>query len=118
MIRLKRAYDPPSPDDGVRVLVDRLWPRGKSREALALDRWERDLAPSAELCKWFNHDLERWQEFQERYAQELSDPGKQAALQQLVEQARNGTVTLVYGARDEEHNQAAALKRYIEEHVA
>lgn len=114
MIRLKRAYDPPSPDDGVRVLVDRVWPRGKTRESLALDRWERDLAPSAALRRWFGHDPDRWPEFRERYLQELHEPAKQAALERIAEQARRSTVTLVYGARDTEHNQAVVLKEYVE----
>lgn len=114
MIALKRAYDPPSSDDGVRVLVDGIWPRGKSRADLNIDRWDRGLAPSRELRAWFGHDPARWPEFHDRYLGELSDPDKQPALARLVEQSRQGMVTLVYSARDTEHNQAVVLKELLE----
>lgn len=113
MIKLKRAYEAPEPDDGIRVLVDRVWPRGVSRDDLSIDRWEKEIAPSQELRRWFGHDPERWAEFRERYLQELRDPDKQAALDRLAEEARSHTVTLVYGARDTEHNQAVVLKEYL-----
>lgn len=117
MIKLKRAYDPPSPDDGVRILVDRIWPRGVKKDDLALDRWEKELAPSSDLRGWFGHDPARWDEFQARYRQELTAPPLQPALDRIAEQARQDTVTLVYGARDTEHNQAVALKAYLDEHA-
>jgi len=118
VIRLKRAYDPPAPEDGERYLVDRLWPRGLSRDALQLQGWLRDLAPSDDLRRWFGHDPARWPQFQQRYRQELQEPAKQALLRQLAERARNGTVTLVYAAQDQEHNNAVVLKRVLEEMLA
>lgn len=115
VIRVKRAYDPPSPDDGERYLVDRLWPRGLSKSALQLQGWLRDLAPSDDLRRWFGHDPAKWSQFQERYRQELQEPGRQALLRQLAEKARDGTVTLVYSAQDQEHNNAVVLKQVLEE---
>jgi uncharacterized protein YeaO (DUF488 family) len=112
MIRVKRAYDELKPDDGMRVLVDRLWPRGKRREDLSITRWFRDLAPSGELRRWFAHSPERWPEFKNRYFDELDK--NRAAWQPLLETARSTDVTLVYGARDREHNNAVALKDYLE----
>ncbi len=108
-VRLQRAYEAPGADDGYRVLVDRVWPRGRSRETLRLDAWERELGPSDELRHWFGHDPARWAEFQARYRAELSAPDQGARLDALAERARQGTVTLVYGARDEEHNQARVI---------
>jgi uncharacterized protein YeaO (DUF488 family) len=108
-IRLKRAYDDPSPDDGHRVLVDRLWPRGRTREELRLDAWEPDLGPSTALRKWFGHDPGRWPEFQERYHAELAAPGQARILDALATKARQDPVTLVYGARDRERNQAQVI---------
>ena len=109
-IRLRRAYEDPSPDDGYRVLVDRVWPRGRTKQELRLDAWARNLAPSTELRRWFGHDPARWQEFQARYHQELADPERAQALDALAaEAARVGRVTLVYGARDREHNQAQVI---------
>jgi uncharacterized protein YeaO (DUF488 family) len=105
-IRLKRAYEPPSPEDGYRVLVDRLWPRGVSRERARLDEWAKELAPSTELRHWFAHDPERFAEFKRRYVHELAI--HEDKLQELRE--RDGTVTLVYGARDTEHNEAIVLR--------
>ncbi len=113
MIRTKRIYEEPSGDDGARVLVDRLWPRGVSKEEAKVDRWEKDLAPSNKLRRWFGHDPAKWEEFLRRYRTELE--GKEEALARLRREAGKGTVTLLYGARDEEHNNAVALKRYIEE---
>jgi uncharacterized protein YeaO (DUF488 family) len=108
-VRSKRAYDAPAPDDGQRVLVDRLWPRGVSREAARLDGWEKDVAPSNELRRWFHHDVSRWQEFRARYLAELALPPAHAALERLAERAAKGRLTLIYGARDREHNEAQIL---------
>lgn len=110
-IRLKRAYEPASPDDGTRILVDRLWPRGVARADAALDLWEKELAPSAELRQWFNHEPARWEEFRMRYAEELRQHAD--ALERLRALARKGTVTLVYAARDELHNDAVALRALL-----
>lgn len=112
MIQTKRAYEPPDPGDGRRFLVDRLWPRGVRKEALALDAWLKDVAPSDELRRWFGHDPAKWEAFQERYFAELDE--KPQVWQPLVEAARQGDVTLVYGARDPQHNNAVALKTYLE----
>ena len=111
LIALKRAYAPPSPDDGQRVLVDRIWPRGVSREEAALDLWLKDIAPSTVLRKWFGHDPARWEEFRARYRKELASNDE--AVAQLRALAAKGKVTLVYGARDEEHNQAVVLADYL-----
>jgi uncharacterized protein YeaO (DUF488 family) len=111
MIRIKRAYEPARSDDGVRILVERLWPRGVSREQARIDRWLKDLAPSSALRKWFAHDESKWDEFRRRYAQELDRcPEATAELRKL---ARQEMVTLVYAARDERHNNAVALKAYL-----
>jgi uncharacterized protein YeaO (DUF488 family) len=112
MIKLKRAYEKPARDDGLRILVERLWPRGLTRERAALDLWLKDVAPSPELRKWFAHEPARWEQFQKRYWQELR--AKKSAIQLLKEKARKNTVTLVYAARDEEHNGALALKRFLQ----
>jgi uncharacterized protein YeaO (DUF488 family) len=113
-IRLQRAYDEPGPDDGRRVLVDRVWPRGRTKEHLRLDAWERDLGPSTGLRVWFGHDPERWLEFQARYRLELAQPEQAQTLDELAIAARQGPVTLVYGARDREHNQAQVIAEEIE----
>jgi uncharacterized protein YeaO (DUF488 family) len=107
-IRLKRAYEPPAAEDGVRVLVDRLWPRGLRKSDAGIDRWVKAIAPSTELRRWFGHDPERWNEFRRRYGRELQHHG--AELDELRELARQGTLTLVYGARDEAHNDAVVLR--------
>jgi len=114
-IQIKRAYEPPAAGDGYRVLVDRIWPRGVSKEAARIDAWLKDLAPSAELRTWFGHDVERWEEFQERYWQELEE--REAALEELAHRASDGRVTLVYAARDTEHNNAVALRTYLEQRM-
>ncbi|RKQ86467.1 uncharacterized protein YeaO (DUF488 family) [Solirubrobacter pauli] len=106
-IRLKRAYVPADPVDGYRVLVDRLWPRGVSRERARLDAWEKDLAPSTMLRRWFGHDPERFEEFRRRYVDELR--AHRPELARLRRHAREGTLTLVYGAADVEHNDARVL---------
>ena len=112
MIRVKRVYEEPSRADGFRVLVDRLWPRGVSKERAALDVWLKDAAPSAELRKWFDHDPAKWKEFQARYRKELA--GRTEAVELLRHKAREQTVTLLYGARDEQHNEALVLKEVLE----
>jgi uncharacterized protein YeaO (DUF488 family) len=106
-VRIKRAYEPPAPSDGRRVLIDRIWPRGVSRERACLDEWARELAPSAELRRWFDHDPARFAEFRRRYASELES--QEEKLGELRRRAAEGTVTLVYGARDTEHNDAVVL---------
>jgi uncharacterized protein YeaO (DUF488 family) len=106
-VRLKRAYEPATPDDGYRVLIDRLWPRGLSRERAALDAWERELAPSTELRKWFGHDPQRFEEFHQRFLAELSQ--QRPRISALRHRARTGRVTLVYSAHDTEHNDAVVL---------
>lgn len=110
-IQIRRAYEPPRRADGQRILVDGVWPRGVSREALALEEWLRELAPSAPLRKWFGHDPGRWPEFRERYFSELD--AKPETVAELVKRARRGRLTLVYGARDPEHNNAVALAAYL-----
>ncbi len=107
-VRLKRAYDPPSDDDGVRVLVDRLWPRGLRKSAAAIDYWMKDVAPSTELRRWFGHEPGRWSEFRRRYRFELSR--KPEVVSELEELARKGPVTLVFAARDTLHNEAVVLR--------
>ena len=107
MFRIKRVYEPAEASDGKRVLVDRLWPRGMSKERARVDEWLREVSPSPELRKWFEHDPAKWAEFKRRYAAELE--GKGEVLGRLRAEAAKGTVTLLYGARDEEHNQAVAL---------
>jgi uncharacterized protein YeaO (DUF488 family) len=109
-ILIMRAYEDPTPDDGYRVLVDRIWPRGRSKETLALDQWARELAPSTELRKWFGHAPERWEVFQQRYRGELEEPAQQARMHGLLTDAHGRTITLVYGAKDETFNQAVVLR--------
>jgi uncharacterized protein YeaO (DUF488 family) len=108
-VRLQRAYDDPQPGDGYRVLVDRVWPRGRTKAELALNAWERDLGPSTDLRKWFGHDPARWLEFQTRYRVELAESERAHVLDGLAAIARDGRVTIVYGARDREHNQAQVI---------
>ncbi|MCL4715909.1 MAG: DUF488 domain-containing protein [Hyphomonadaceae bacterium] len=110
-IRIKRIYEPPAPTDGRRLLVDRLWPRGVSKQAAAVDDWLKDIAPSAELRTWFAHDPARWEGFQKRYADELR--ARPQALAELRRLARERPVTLLYGAHDSVHNNAAALRRIL-----
>lgn len=110
-IKLKRAYEPNSSTDGKRILIDRLWPRGVTKEAAAIDAWYRDLAPSTELRQWFGHDVDRWNEFRRRYVAELNDHREQ--LDELRRLARKGRVTLIFGASDEKHNDAVVLKSVL-----
>jgi uncharacterized protein YeaO (DUF488 family) len=116
MIALKRAYDPVSPTDGTRVLVERLWPRGVSKAKLHADAWLKDVAPSTALRKWFGHDPEKWDEFRKRYGRELSSHPE--AWRPIVSAARRGRVTLVYSSHDTEHNNAVALRDYLEARMA
>jgi uncharacterized protein YeaO (DUF488 family) len=115
MIQVKRAYAPYSPSDGSRFLVDRLWPRGMSKEALQLDGWLKDVAPSEALRRWFGHEPAKWEEFRRRYFVELA--GKPEAWQPILQAASRDNVTLLYSARDTEHNNAVALKTYLEEQL-
>jgi uncharacterized protein YeaO (DUF488 family) len=114
-IAVKRVYEPAAKTDGYRVLVDRLWPRGIKKEDAALDVWAKDLAPSTALREWFGHDPARWEGFRHRYASELDS--RASFWKPLAVQAERHRVTLVYGARDEEHNQAVALKMYLDSHI-
>lgn len=114
-IRLKRAYDAPQKSDGFRILVDRLWPRGVSKERLAADVWAKDLAPSNELRKWFGHDPEKWSEFRKRYREELTQTRASQRIRELLDAAkRSKTITLLYGAKDEQHNEAVVLRSLFE----
>ena len=112
-IRMKRVYEPASPDDGYRVLVDRLWPRGLSKETAGLDEWTREIAPSNELRKWYAHDPAKWDAFRERYFAELTAHAD--TLQALRERATTGTVTLLFSSKETRYNNAAALKEYLEQ---
>lgn len=112
-VRLKRVYEPKASDDGVRILVDRLWPRGLSREAAALDGWMKELAPSAALRRWFGHRAERWDEFVQRYREELSSSDALSSLNELSGFARKGALTLLYSASDEQRNQAIVLAEVL-----
>jgi uncharacterized protein YeaO (DUF488 family) len=116
MIRIKRVYEPDSPADGARFLVERLWPRGMKKEALRMDGWLRDIAPSPELRKWYSHDPAKWPEFQRRYRRELDSHRK--ACRQLLEIAARGPLTLLYSARDPERNSALVLKAFLEKRTA
>jgi len=108
-VLLRRVYDDPTPEDGIRVLVDRVWPRGLSKEAARLDEWYRDVAPSTELRKWYGHRPERFDEFRRRYLAELAQPPSAAALARLSELARGHRITLLTATRDVAHSQAAVL---------
>lgn len=115
-IRTKRIYEPAPPDDRFRVLADRLWPRGLSKELARVDLWLRELAPSTELRKWFQHDPERWDEFRGRYFAELD--GKADLVAQILEQVRWEPITLLFSSQEERYNNATALKEYLEKHAA
>jgi uncharacterized protein YeaO (DUF488 family) len=110
-IRIKRAYEEPNAEDGTRILVDRLWPRGLTKEKATVDLWLKDVAPSTQLRKWFAHDPLKWTEFQVRYQEELKRSEEQ--LSRLRQEAAKGTVTLVYGAKDQQHNDAVILQRLL-----
>jgi len=113
MIKIKRAYEPASEADGYRVLIDRLWPRGLRKDTFVLDAWHKELAPSTDLRRWFGHDPDKWTEFGRRYRRELSQLTAQAVLAELARRSTHGTVTLVYGARDELHNDAVVLRSVL-----
>jgi uncharacterized protein YeaO (DUF488 family) len=110
-IKIKRAYEPPSEDDGMRILVDRLWPRGLTKARASVDLWLKDIAPSTELRKWFGHDPGKWTEFKTRYRAELKKNGDRVSL--LKSKVQEGKVTLIYGAKDEEHNEAVVLRAFL-----
>ena len=112
MIKLKRAYEKPSPEDGMRILVERLWPRGLTKKRAAVDLWLKDIAPSPELRKWFSHDPKKWKQFETRYRKELQQ--NKDAVRSLKNEANRRTVTLVFAAKDPEHNSALVLKKYLE----
>jgi uncharacterized protein YeaO (DUF488 family) len=112
-IKLKRAYEPPESGDGARFLVDALWPRGVKKADLALDGWLKEVAPSSELRRWFGHDIAKWEEFRRRYTDELDQLAPET-YRPLLDAARAGTLTLIYGARDEEHNNAVVLREYLQ----
>ncbi|MEN6441598.1 MAG: DUF488 domain-containing protein [Syntrophobacter sp.] len=115
MIKVKRVYEPPVADDGTRFLVERLWPRGMRKEALHVEGWLKDVAPSSALRRWFGHDPAKWAEFQNRYLAELD--GEPDAIQPIVEAAGRGNVTLLYSAHDTEHNSAVVLKKYLSKYL-
>jgi uncharacterized protein YeaO (DUF488 family) len=110
-IKIKRVYEKPDKEDGMRILVDRLWPRGLTKEKAGIDLWLKDIAPSTELRKWFGHDPGKWSEFAKLYLNELKENKVQVSL--LKDQMKKGRVTLVYGAKDEEHNEAMVLKELL-----
>ena len=115
MIHIKRIYDPPAEKDGLRILVDRLWPRGLKKNVARIDEWVKEIAPSIPLRKWFNHEPEKWQAFQLRYEDELKE---NKAVADFLEQVKiNKTVTLLYAAHDEEHNHALILQRFLKRKV-
>ena len=113
MIRIKRVYDQASEEDGFRILVDRLWPRGMSKDKAKVDLWLKEVAPSDDLRKWFSHDPKKWKEFKKRYENELKD--KQELLRKIKQtEKEKGTVTILFSAKDEEHNQAVALAAFLQ----
>jgi uncharacterized protein YeaO (DUF488 family) len=118
MISMKRIYEPAAEGDGYRVLAERLWPRGESKAKAKLDAWEKEIAPSNDLRHWYDHDPDKWTEFQTRYERELATPAAQAALDDLTERARHGPVTLVYASHAGEISNTAVLLRLIEERIA
>lgn len=109
-MKIKRVYDKPEKRDGRRILVDRVWPRGLTKDKASVDLWLKDIAPSTKLRKWFGHDPAKWQEFRKRYTQELKKNTEQVSV--LMEELKKGEVTLVYGAKDEDHNQALVIKEF------
>lgn len=110
-VKLKRAYQPAAAEDGTRILIDRLWPRGVKKTDAAIDQWPKELAPSTELRQWFGHDPERWPEFRQRYAAEIRQ--RADLLEPLRQLARQGTITLVFAAHDEEHNNAVVMRNLL-----
>src|SRR5215204_7823663 len=114
-IKIKRVYEQPDKNDGRRILVDRLWPRGLTKEKADVDLWLKDIAPSTELRKWFGHDPDRWEEFKERYRAELEEVDKMGVLRDIAKWAREENVTLLFGAKDTRQNDARALEAFIRE---
>jgi uncharacterized protein YeaO (DUF488 family) len=114
-LRVKRVYEEPEEVDGERILVDRIWPRGLSKEKARLSDWRKELAPSNDLRRWFGHDPERWEEFKDRYRAELKEAGQMEEVHEISDMAEEGNVTLVFGAKDTEHNNARALESFIRE---
>ena len=114
MVQIKRVYNEPHPQDGIRILVDRVWPRGCTKERARLDAWRKDLAPSSALRKWFGHDPAKWEEFCVRYRIELKEPEPRRVIEELARLAHKHRLTLLFGAADTEHNQAVVLKEVIE----
>ena len=112
-VRVRRIYEEPSPDDGMRLLVDRLWPRGMSKDAAHIDEWVKDVAPSDGLRRWYGHDPERFAEFRRRYVAELREPERAEAMARLAEAARHGTITLLTATKDAEHSQAAVIAEQL-----
>jgi uncharacterized protein YeaO (DUF488 family) len=117
-VQIRRAYSPPHAEDGYRVLVDRLWPRGRTKASVRLDAWAKDLGPSTRLRTWFGHDPARWETFKRRYRAELAAPERAVLLDDLVVRAGNGTVTLIYAARDEHHNEAMVIAEKLKRRLA
>jgi len=117
-IATKRAYDSPSRKDGYRVLVDGLWPRGVTKERLELAEWMREIAPSAQLRKWYGHRPERWEEFRKRYRKELAEPGRRTLVEQLIERARRENITLVFAAHDSERSNATVVAELVREQLS
>lgn len=111
-IKIKRVYEHPEKDDGTRILVDRLWPRGLTKKKASVDLWLKDISPSTELRKWFAHDPEKWKRFRARYQTEIRN--NHDPIKVIKQKAREGTITLIYGARDENHNEALVLKQFLE----
>ena len=111
MIKIKRIYDPPTEDDGFRILVDRLWPRGLTKEKAKVDLWLKEIAPSDKLRKWFSHDPKKYEEFKRRYAKELED--KSEILKRIKSESKKGTITILFSAKDTEHNNATVLKELL-----
>lgn len=117
LIRTKRAYESASADDGLRVLVDRLWPRGLAKADFKYDLWCKDLAPSSDLRKWFGHKVEHWEKFASDYKQELQDPACQERMREILQAADGKNITLLYAAKDEQHNQAILLADILAEYA-
>ena len=115
MVKIKRVYDKPSRDDGKRILIDRLWPRGLRKEEARIDEWLKEVAPSNELRKWFNHDPDKWEEFKKRFFAELE--GRQDMVDGIIGSARKGTVTLLFGSKEERFNNAVALQEYVDSRI-
>ncbi|MGK5594440.1 MAG: DUF488 domain-containing protein [Parachlamydiaceae bacterium] len=115
MIKLKRVYDPPEKTDGIRIFIERLWPRGIKKTHLQVDDWNKEVAPSTELRKWFSHDPAKWEQFQKKYSAELD--ANPASWSPILDAIARGTVTLIYSSHDEEHNSAVCLKNYLEKKI-